>query len=267
MVSKFLADQRMPQYVDIHAHLADARIRADFARILRQSQEHGLSAVLVCAARREEWAEVARMSEYDGVFGALGVHPFFSEDWDESCLAEIRSRVAPGGRLPAIGEIGLDFQHGRQAAARQRSVFAAQLSLAVELKVPVIVHNRKSWNDFFDLLRAFSGQPPGGVCHHFTGSREVARQALDAGFYLSFCGPLTYRNACRIKDVAGYAPLDRILTETDTPDLPAAKYRGQFSQPWHTAEVVAEIARLKGMTAETVAAAVRENFTRLLRPV
>jgi TatD DNase family protein len=255
----------MLEYCDIHAHLADARIREELPRILAESRQHGVAAVLACAARPGEWDSIIELAARPGIFGALGVHPFFLEEWHDGLAGLLRAKVSPGSRLPAIGEIGLDFYESRVNAAQQREVLAVQLHVAAEIGVPVIAHNRRSWNDFFAVLKELNLTGLRGVCHHFTGSREVARQVLDAGFHVSFCGPLTYANAHRIKSAASYVPLDRILTETDTPDLPPSGHRGEFSYPWHVRDVAAEIARIKKLTVAEVAGQVLQNFQDMLR--
>ena len=250
---------------DIHAHLADERLAGTLEALLNRAATAGMIGILVNAARISEWPAVLELSGRPGLYGALGVHPFFVRDWSDASAAALEAHLTAQPRsLRAIGEIGLDFQHGRDNADRQLEVFAAQLECACRHRVPVIVHNRRSWGEFFAVLRDFSTADFRGVCHHFTGSREIARQVLDRGFYLSFCGPLTYPNARRIREAARYAPLDRVLTETDTPDLPPASFRGQPSRPWHVYWVLEEIARLKGLSIEETARAVARNFARVL---
>ncbi len=245
---------------DAHAHLADARLAGDVDGILGQCSEQGVRGVLVNAARIGEWPTVVELCRHPIVLGAVGVHPFFIEAWHDGVVGELAELVRAEPRLVAIGEIGLDFFHGRKAQARQLEVLAAQLSLARELDVPVVLHNRKSWGEFFGCLRDLGVSELRGVCHHFTGSIEIAGQALDYGLHLSFCGPVTYANARRLKEAAAYVPLERLLSETDTPDLPAARYRGQRSLPFHVIEVVAELARLKDTPVWDVAAQIERNF-------
>lgn len=248
---------------DCHAHLADARILPGRVAILERSRAHGLRGVLATAARHEEWPLIAALTGEPNVLGAIGLHPFFPEAWAPALAGELRTRLLAEPRLRAVGEIGLDFWSGRATAARQCAMFEAQLAVAGELRRPAVLHNRRSWNEFFALWRGLRPPPPGGVLHHFTGSREIARQALDLGLHLSFCGPLTWPGARRLKEVAAWAPLDRVLTETDTPDLPAEPFRGGFSEPWHAGAVVTELARLRHQPPAQVAAAVAANFLRL----
>ena len=254
------------RYYDIHAHLADARIRSELPDMLAASRQHGVAGILANAARLHEWPRLLDLCREPGIHGALGLHPFFVDEWHAGVPGELRRLLAAHPELRAIGEIGLDFQDGRDSEARQREAFVAQLAVACDMHRPVIMHNRKSWNEFFALWRESGAARAGitGVCHHFSASPEVARQALDLGLYLSFCGPLTYPNATRLKAVAAYVPLDRLLTETDCPDLPAAAYRGGWSVPWQVQAIVTEIARLKQVSKETVATAVEQNYRRVL---
>jgi len=250
------------RYYDVHAHLADPRVLPDLTQVVTDAQSQGVRGILANAARIEEWPAVVEMARRGPVLGALGLHPFFLDEWREDVPERLARALRAHERLRAVGEIGLDFYGGRSELTRQTAAFSAQLGVAVRLGVPAIFHNRKSWGEFFAVLR--SAGPVRGVCHHFSGSIETARRALDAGLYLSFCGPLTYANARRLKEAAQYVPLDRILTETDTPDLPPAKHRGSQSRPHHVADVLAEIARLKGLSEEEVASHVEANFITLL---
>ena len=264
----------MHDLYDIHAHLADSRIVGEAERILADSRAHGLRGVLVNAAHLREWPLVAKLATRPEVCGALGLHPFFLDEWDDGVPTRLREALTPpkdgiyaGGGLRAVGEIGLDLwecEDRTASLARQIPALEAQLAVAAELRLPVILHNRKAWPEFFAVWRRLAAGAIPGVCHHFTGGREILREALDLGLHVSFCGPITYANARRIREAAAFAPLGRILTETDAPDLPAAPYCGLRSEPWHVAFVVAEIARVKQLPEESVAAAVAANYRRVL---
>lgn len=249
------------RYYDAHAHLADPRVLANLPLVISEAHSHGVRGILANSARACEWPTVMEMANSSPVLGALGLHPFFLDEWRDDLPSRLEQSLRAHERLRAVGEIGLDFYTGRDDMPRQEAAFSAQLDVAVRLAMPGIFHNRKSWGEFFAILR--SAGPVRGVCHHFSGSIETARQALDAGLYLSFCGPLTYTNARRLKEAARYVPLGRILTETDTPDLPPVKYRGSQSRPHHVCDVLAEIAHLKGLSEEEVAGHVEANFIQL----
>ncbi len=255
----------LPGLYDIHAHLADARLSECITRIQTDCQEQ-MQGVLVNAARVSEWPEVTRLAAQEKLYGALGCHPFFVADWQENSPAELRRAItaAPAAsKIIAIGEIGLDFWEGRGAAAKQQTAFSEQLLLAQSLSLPVILHNRKAWPDFFALLKDLRITRLHGVCHHFNASREIARQALERGLFLSFCGPLTYPNAHNLHDLARYVPLEQLLVETDCPDLPPQSKRGGLSLPTDVEEIIVFLAQLRGITTDKITAQLAKNWQRL----
>jgi TatD DNase family protein len=250
---------------DVHAHLADARLDASLERILRDSLAAGVQGILACAARLEEWDAIVSLSRRPGLMGALGLHPFFVDRSPPDLGPRLRQGLASSTGLVAVGEVGLDFWQGRATAPAQLAVLAAQLEVARDLALPVVLHNRRSWSDFFGLLRDCRIDTLRGVCHCFNGSRETARAVLDRGLMVSFGGPITYPTSRRIRAAAAYVPLESTLTETDCPDLPPEPCRGGVSLPWHVRHVVDAIAAVKGLSPAAVAEQVETNFTRLLR--
>lgn len=259
----------IPLY-DAHAHLADPRLAPILPQLIAECVVHGVRGILANAARRNEWDAVASLSaRHDIVYAALGMHPFFLADWDDHSADELRQAIAappPGAKIIAVGEIGLDFLSHRDCAAKQLAALAQQLLIARDFDLPVCLHNRKAWPEFFALLKDLRITTLRGYCHHFGASRDIVRQALDHGLYLSFCGPVADPNSRRARAAALYAPLDRILSETDCPDLPAPQYHGQPSQPWQVHAVVQAIADIKKATPEVVAATIAQNWQELFFP-
>jgi len=249
---------------DVHAHLADPRLASSLEQVLHESAAAGVRGILACAARLEEWDAILALSRRPGIVGALGLHPFFVQDGPSDLGERLRTALAAGTGLVAVGEVGLDFWDGRENAAVQIAALAAQLDVARDRDLPIVLHNRRSWGDFFGLLRDRGADSLRGVCHCFNGSREIARQVLDRGLMVSFCGPLTYPNARCLREAAAYVPLDRILTETDCPDLPPEPCRGGPSLPWHVRYVVDALAAAKGLSPAAVAEQVEANYLRLL---
>lgn len=249
---------------DVHAHLADERLRPTLDTVLAEATASGVAGVLACAARPEEWERIIASSRREPVLGALGVHPFFVRAAPADLGACLCRSLAVHPRLVAVGEIGLDFWTGRTDAALQEAVLHTQLSTALALGLPVILHNRRSWGDFFGLLRCAGIAGLRGVCHCFSGSREIAREVLDRGLMVSFGGPITYPNARRIRAAAAYVPLDRILTETDCPDLPARQVGAGPSLPQHVRFVLEAIAEVRRLSPTDVAVQVETNYRRVL---
>lgn len=254
-----------PGLYDVHAHLADERLSKELPDILLRC-ELEMQAVLVNAARFSEWDMLLRMAQKPRIFAALGLHPFFLAERPPEYLEILRQKLLhppANSKILAIGEIGLDFWQGRDNSEEQMHVFSEQLLLAQKLQLPVILHNRKAWPDFFALLKNLRISTLRGVCHHFNASPEIARQALEYGLYLSFCGPVTWPEARRLHKLASLAPLDRILVETDCPDLPPQSNRNGQSRPWMVAEVMQKIAQLQNISSEKLAVQIADNWTSL----
>ena len=253
------------QLYDIHAHLADPRIGDDVSVWIRQAEAAGVAGILANAARRREWDAILRLAASPAVYAALGIHPFYVAEWHPGMVAELRHKAANHAQVKAIGEIGLDGYRSRGDIEAQVPVLVEQLELAVALDLPVVVHNRKSWNEFFQVLKELRLSTLRGVCHAFSGSRELARQVLDRGLMISFAGPLTNDNAARLREVSAYIPVDRLLTETDCPDLPAQGIRPDLSRPQHVRLVLETLAAARKQPVGTLAGHIENNFRRLLR--
>ena len=245
---------------DCHAHLADARIWDARASWLADCRHHGLVGALANAAQFDEWPRVMQLSqEAPEILPALGIHPFWPEQWTAEAKATLE-RHLKANKLAAVGEIGLDFWNGRGNQALQERAFADQLQLAVQYGLPACIHNRKSCQGFFSILNELRISELRGYCHNFTGSRETARQILDKGLHISFCSPVTYPEAERLRRVSAFVPAERLLVETDAPDLPQMPYRGTFSYPWQTIGVVEALATARGIAPEALAEQIVVNF-------
>lgn len=251
------------QFYDSHVHLADARFAGRSAAVLAEFRAAGGCGLLVVAARRGEWEAVTQLARLPGVWGAVGVHPLYREGWDpQEGPEQLGVALAADSGLRAVGEIGLDFQYGRADQNEQEELFRSQLAVAAAAGYPVVFHNRRSWREFFAILSEL-GQTVRGVCHNFTGSRELAREILDRGLFISFAGPLTYPNARRAREAACYVPPDRLLVETDAPDLPPWPRRAAQSSPADVVRVLDELAGLRASTVPELAARVAVNFADL----
>lgn len=251
------------QLYDSHVHLADERFGNRTEAVVAQFREAGGQGLLAVPARLVEWERIGRLTGLPGVWGALGVHPLYRDGWDSGRVPRLLARtLAMHPRLLAVGEIGLDFQYGRAEQAQQEDVFRSQLDVALAGGYPVLFHNRRSWREFFAILRE-AGHTVRGVCHNFTGSRELAREILDAGLLVSFAGPLTYPNARRARESARYVPSDRLLVETDAPDLSPWSCRERGSTPADVALVLVELAALRECPVSALAEQVAANFMAL----
>jgi TatD DNase family protein len=254
-----------PTLVDSHAHLEDPAFAGQYDPLVQRALAAGVGRMITVgtdlATSRQAVAAAARQA---AVFAAVGVHPHAAGQLDADWLAELR-RLAGEPKVVAIGEIGLDFYHDLSPRPAQQAAFAAQLALASELALPVIVHDREAHAETMATLRQFAAGQPGtrGVLHCFSGDEGMAREAIDLGFYISFAGPLTYAKAGRLPHLAVVLPLERLLVETDCPYLTPAPLRGKRNEPANVALVAAKLAQLRGLSESEVAAATTANAARL----
>jgi len=253
-------------FVDSHCHLSFPELAAQIPQVrLAMAQAQVDRALCICTTL-EEFDQVHGLAmQHDNFWATVGVHPD-NEGVREPEVADLCQRAALP-RVVAIGETGLDYYrlNGRSVAdmAWQRDRFVCHIRAAIATGLPLVVHTRQASADTLDLLRAEGQGRVAGVFHCFTETMEVARAALDMGFYISFSGILTFRNAQELRDVARMVPLDRCLIETDSPYLAPMPYRGKTNQPAYVPHVAARLAEVKELGVTEVAAATSANFERL----
>jgi TatD DNase family protein len=255
-------------YVDSHCHLSFDELHGRLDAILADMQAARVERALCICTRLEEFDRVHALAmQHGNLWASVGVHPD-SEDVAEPTVDDL-VQLAGRGRVVAIGETGLDYfrLNGRTVAGMewQRERFRVHIRAARALRLPLVIHTRAASDDTLRLLREEHGAEAGGVFHCFTETREVAFAALDLGFHISFSGILTFRNAEDLRQVARDVPLERCLVETDSPYLAPVPHRGKLNSPAFVPLVAAELARLKGLPVEQVAAVTTANCERLFR--
>ena len=222
-------------------------------------------ALCICTTLDEFDRVHAMALAHENFWCSVGVHP--DEEDSREPSVEILTQLAAGPRVVAIGETGLDYYRlaGRSVADMewQRERFRTHIRVARAVAKPLVIHTREASADTIRLLREEGGEHAGGVFHCFTETAEVARAALDLGFFISFSGILTFKNAADLRSVAAFVPLDRCLIETDSPYLAPVPFRGKVNEPAHVAFVAAKLAEIKGTSIEVIAQATSENFERL----
>jgi TatD DNase family protein len=253
-------------YVDSHCHLGFPELRARLPEIRAAMAEAGVDRALCICTTLEEFDDVhALATGYDNFWCSVGVHPD-SEDVREPALDDLLA-LAQRPRVVAIGETGLDYYrlNGRSVAEMewQRERFRVHIRAARATNLPLVIHTRSASADTLALLREEGGSAPGGVFHCFTETAEVARSALELGFYISFSGILTFKTAAELREVARIVPLDRCLIETDSPYLAPVPYRGKVNSPAYVPWVARQLAQIKGLPVEEIAASTTANFERL----
>jgi TatD DNase family protein len=253
-------------FVDSHCHLSFPGLRERLPELRQAMAAAEVDRAICICTTLEEFETVHTLARENAeLWCTAGVHPD-NEGVQEPTLDDLVTR-AGRERVVAIGETGLDYYrlNGRSVAemAWQRERFAVHIAAAHATSLPLVVHTRSASTDTVEMLRSEGRGAVGGVFHCFTETAEVARAALDLGFYISFSGILTFRNAEELRDVARWVPLDRCLIETDSPYLAPVPYRGKTNQPAYVPHVAAQLAALKGLDVSTVAAATSANCERL----
>ena len=202
--------------------------------------------------------------KYPFIYGAVGVHPSDSLEINEDSLRELKE-LAAKDKIVAIGEIGLDYYWPEPSREVQKPALEAQIALAKEVNLPIVVHSRDAAKDTADMLSALQAGDCGGVIHCFSYGKEMAREFLNMGFYIGVGGVVTFKNAKKLKEAVEYTPMDRILLETDCPYLAPTPYRGKRNSSLYLPYVAEEIARIKNISYEEVLAVTMENAKRMYR--
>ena len=249
---------------DIHAHYYDERFDPDRAEVLAALPGAGVVLALCPGCDLPSSRASADLAQqYPFLYAAVGVHPEECAGWQDSDLEELRA-LAALPKVQAIGEIGLDYYWEENPPREfQQHVFRAQLALAQELHLPVIVHDREAHGDSLSIVKEFPAIT--GVFHCYSGSAEMAKELVELGWYLGFDGPVTYKNARKAPEVLRAVPLERILIETDSPYMSPEPFRGKRNDSRYVYRVAEAIADYKTLDPETVAAAALENGKRLFR--
>lgn len=250
--------------VDSHCHLNFPELAANLPAIKQSMQDNGVGYALCISVTLPDFPQVLALAEINNNFYAsVGVHPDY-ENIEEPGVDTLLT-LANHPKVIAIGETGLDYFRLTGDLEWQRTRFRNHIRAAIQCGKPLIIHTRNAAEDTLRIMREENAQQVGGVMHCFTESLDVALQAIALGFYISFSGIVTFKNAAVIKEVAKSVPLDRILVETDSPYLAPIPYRGKINQPSYVKYVAEEIAKLRGISFEEVSAATTENFFRLFK--
>ncbi len=241
----------MSSWVDAHCHLPDDAA----AELVAEAAEAGVTTMVTVGCDRASSVEaLAIAGRIPGVHATVGLHPHEARHGVDT----IRGLFAGPVRPVAVGECGLDYHYDHSPRDEQRIAFAAQVALAHELGLPLVIHTREAWDDTFDILDA-EGVPERTIFHCFTGGPDEARRCLDRGAYLSFSGIVTFKGAPEVAEAAALTPADRVLVETDSPYLAPVPHRGRRNRPAWVTAVGAFVAELRGVPVEEVRDRTRAN--------
>lgn len=263
-------------FFDSHCHLTAEQFDADRETVIERAREAGVTRILTLATDvTSAHAVIALAERFDEVYAAIGIHPESVRDASPEDLTTIRA-LAAHDKVVAIGEIGLDYYWDKTTADLQGIFFEKQLELAAELNLPAAIHDREAHADIMETLMRMYGTAAGeegtlrrgvleqkpfrtGVLHAFSGDLEMAKTAFDLGFFVSFGGPITFKNNRGAPDLVRALPLENILIETDAPYLAPHPHRGKRNEPAHVKLVAERLAELKGLSIDQVATQTTKN--------
>ncbi len=258
----------MTQFIDSHCHIDGPEYDGDRDEVISRAREAGVTTMLTVGTGDPHSGAFERAVElaqaHDEIYAAVGVHPHDAKLFDDAAEQRLVNLIKGSQRIVAWGEIGLDYHYDHSPRDVQREVFRRQLSLARELSLPVIIHSREADDDTVTILREeLLDYERAGVLHCFGGKLQMARDAIDLGFYVSFAGNLTFKKAEDLRDVARQLPLERLMVETDCPYLTPVPFRGKRNEPARVVETAGCLATLHGIEVSEVARVTSENFGRL----
>lgn len=251
-------------FIDSHCHINFHELAENITDVLAQMQQNEVLSALCVSVNLADFPQVLALAcQYPNIYASVGVHPDH-EAVEEPTVARL-VELAQHPKIVAIGETGLDYYRLTGDLDWQRERFRNHIRASKECGKPLIIHTRSAAEDTLRIMHEEGAADIGGVMHCFTENWEVAQAALDMGFYISFSGIITFKNALQIKDVARRVPMSRMLIETDSPFLAPVPYRGKINQPAYVKHVAEEIALLRGISVAEVGLQTSENFARLFK--
>lgn len=258
--------------IDSHCHVAGPEFAGDLESVVARAREAGVTSALVILAA-DDPAELTQaqtvVTAWPDVRFSIGVHPHAAGKYSVDPVAAARQVAAAITAQPntrGLGEIGLDYHYDFSPRDVQQEVFRHQIQLAVERRLPIVIHTREAEEDTFRILQDEHAGRVDVVFHCFTGDRMMARRVLDSGFYISLAGIVSFPKALELKEVAKMVPLDRLLIETDSPFLAPVPHRGTRNEPANVARVAQVIGEVRDVAADAIAEATRQNFVRVFNP-
>jgi TatD DNase family protein len=251
-------------FIDSHCHLNFPELAGQLNVVMKNMRQNQVTHALCVGVNLADFPQVLDLAnKYENIFASVGVHP--DHELEEEPTVESLIQLAQHPKVVAIGETGLDYFRLKGNLDWQRERFRTHVRAALEIKKPLIIHTRNAASDTLHIMAEEKADQTQGVMHCFTESLDVAFSAIDMGFYISFSGIVTFKNALTIKEVARQIPLERMLIETDAPYLAPVPYRGKLNQPAYVKYVAEEISMLRGISLQEIAQATTSNFHRLFK--
>ena len=253
--------------IDSHAHIQGKEYAGETEAVIARAHAAGVETIIAVGGAGDMSSNteaIALAQAFANVYATVGMHPHDAKDVGADELKSLKE-LASSPKVVAVGETGLDYYYNHSPHDVQRRVFAQFIHMAVETKLPIVVHERDAAKEAEDFLRCEGAGKLRGVIHCFTGNYEAACAYLDLGFYLSFTGIITFKNAAALREVVRKVPLERMLVETDSPYLTPVPHRGKRNEPAYVRFVAETIANVKGVTVDEVARATTNNVRELFR--
>lgn len=251
--------------IDTHAHLQDEDLKKDLQQVLNRAREAGVEKIICVGydlASSQEALLLAR--KYHEVHAVVGIHPHDAQSLNPDVKEKIFS-MARDQRVVAIGEIGLDFYRDLSPRDIQRQAFREQIKMAQEIGKPIVIHDRDAHQEVMEIIKAEKAGRNQGIMHCYSGALPMAAELIKLGFYISFAGPLTFKNAHKAHEVAAKIPMDRILVETDCPYLSPEPFRGKLNEPANVKYVAAKLAELRNKSVDETAYLTNLNARKVYR--
>lgn len=243
---------------DTHAHLQWASFDKDREHVISRARKAGVEYIVNIGFDIDGSRKAIELAEkHKGLYATVGIHPHNASQLNQAVLNKLR-KLCEETNVVAIGEIGLDYYRNLSPKEDQKKAFEAQLSLAEELELPVVIHDREAHRDILQMLSKFKGKI-NGVMHCFSGSKEMAEQCVKSDFHISIAGPVTFPNSRKLREIAKWTDLNKILLETDSPWLAPQAIRGKRNEPASIPFIAKKIAELKGISVDELAEATTKN--------
>ena len=250
-------------FIDSHSHLDDERFNEDRDILIKSLKDNKVDIAINIGADLETSINSVNLAnKYDNIYATIGVHPHSASEVTLETLNKFR-QMSKNKKVVAIGEIGLDYYYDNSPRDLQRKWFKEQVELAKELNLPVVIHSRDATQETFDIIKEAQDGTLRGVLHCFSGSIQMAIEYIKLGFYISIGGPVTFKNARVVREVAESVPLDKLLIETDCPYLTPEPYRGKRNEPMFVRYVAEKIAEIKKISVEELASHTSRNTKEL----
>lgn len=245
--------------IETHCHL-DYLEKEPLVEILKKSKEQGVEKIITISVEPDNFDAVFNLAKtHSDVYFTQGIHPHDAKKSNDQAIAKIKERCSHE-KMVAVGEIGLDYHYNHSPRDKQLEVFEAQLNIAIEYNKPVVIHSREADEDMMEMLAKYGPKlPRNGVIHSFTSSLELAKVALNNGFYIGFNGIITFKSAQNVRDVLNIVPIEKILIETDAPFLTPTPHRGKENAPFYLPHILAKICELKEVEEQKASEIIYKN--------